>query len=364
MWKVKENSKEKIRSIFSEACAKAEMFILNTKYCKTEAHFVKLDGNEVHIKATAGGERVLTILGHSDINLRFPNNPGYVDVNTKLIGPGAYEGDKTIKFALPPYIYVCQGRRSPRITHLEGVYAAFGFGDNRSFRTDVVDLSITGAKLTIVQGSTHRQLKQNDRISLSIHLSKDISIYSGAIVRHVDYSTFGVEFSPDLADSDITAILDWFHEKQEKVQKALTNCEDIDADATAIMEESLDEYVILLVTNDDELGVSLNQLLGNGRTFYCVAPDTPQLLDALDARPNLVIFHLSGDTIEKLTLKSLIESIPSETPVLLLGTEIDDDLLFELRLLFKAVTCEQWAPKKGRFLQQLVSGILRKKSQH
>jgi len=358
MSKVSEKNSEKIRSIFSDVCARRGLLILVTQYLKFESRFVHLDGNEIHAATETGSADALAILGIKDVKLRFPHKLDFMEASTNLIGLGTHEGEKTIKFALPSSIYTADGRQNSRITQLDGAYATFRIGGRRLIRADMVDLSATGARLTMTVDLPHSEFRVKDKIMLSINLSDDITINSGAIVRHVKNRTFGVEFNPGLSDSDMISISGWFFKRQEERENSADN---MDISAGTAISTAKGEGEILLVTPDDDLSASLGKLLGEKVKFRRVLPAIAPLQEALSKKPRLVILHMSDDsTIGRLLLKSLAENISSGLPTLLLGTGVDDEMLVETGLTCKAAFSVLWTPNKSLFLQRLVLGVLRR----
>ena len=359
MRKKSKKSKEEIRAIFEEACARRGLLIIVTTYLRYEAQFVHLDGNEVHASITTGGEHAMLSLGSSEVTLRFPSKLDFMEAITKLIGMGSHEGGKTIRFALPSFVFENDGRKSSRITQLGGAYATFRIG-SRIIRANIIDFSATGAKIAMAQELPHSEFRVGDRIMLSIFLSENISIASSAIVRHLKGGTFGAEFSPGLSDSDMISISSWFFRQMEKERELMAHRADMEARATGA-EEKPDEGGILFVTLDDELDKSLNQLFDADRKFHRVLPDATLLKNAISKAPRMVILHMADDSkMERLQLRALAEKIPQDVPILLLGTDIGGDLLFEISQTCKAAACFQWAPGRAVLLQRLVLGILKK----
>ena len=357
-------NKEEIRSIFEEACARRELLVLITRYLKFESNFVHIDGDEVHARTTTGGEDALKILGISELSLRFPYKLDFLEANTKMLGLGSHEGARTIRFALPTTIYANDGRRAPRITQLGKTYATFNLRGRYFIRANVIDLSVTGARLAMTEALPRSELRTNDRIMLSIYLPDDISINNGAIIRHIEDRNFGVEFSPSLPDSLIAFLSNWAFRKQEKERELKASRADQSAKAAMAVtekEKNTGEGGILFVTRDGRLNSALNKVIGEDRKFYRIEPIVADLITVLSKKPQLVILHVSNDsTAERWLLNSLAENIPWEIPTLLLGTGIENELLFEVSQECNVVASALWAPHNTLFLQRLVLGILRK----
>jgi len=366
------NKKEYIRSIFEEACARRELLVLVTKYLKFKSNFVHLDGDVVHARTTTGGEDALKILDVRDLGLRFhhPYKPDFLEANTIMLGLGFHEGFKTITFALPTTIYANDGRKAPRIK-LDNVQASFNLRGRWLIRANVIDLSCSGARLTsdMIESLPRNELRVNDRIMVSIYLPDGDSINNGAIIRHMENKDFGIEFNPELPGSLRHFLSTFALITQEKQRELMAERELMagraDQSAEAAMadakDKKTDECGILFVTRDDELNSALNDALGKDRKFYRIAPIDTDLLIALYQKPQLVILHASNSsTAERRLLKYLAQIIPWEIPTLLLGTDIENEVLFEIKHECNVVASALWTPRNTLFLQRLVLGILRR----
>jgi hypothetical protein len=355
-------NQDEIRSIFEDVCAERGLIILVSQYMKFEGNFVHLDGNEVHVRTLDGGEDALCILRVNDLNLRFPHKHVFMEANTKLIGLGMHEGAKTLRFSLPTAVFSMGGRKSPRITGLDDSHATISLKNRRLIKTGVADLSITGTKLALPEDLPQGEFIIKERIMLSIFVKKDISINSGAIVRHIGYRSLSLEFDPELPESVSDALSNWIFEKLEGPKPAATH----DGAGTGVathMDENEDDHVeggILLITRDDELDSVLKKLLGEDRPFYRVITEIEPLRKKISRKPHLVILHLADTSMnEKKLLQSLLGVIPTDLPILLLGTNVKFETMFELGSGWKVLSSISWMIEKGPFLQRLVLGILR-----
>ncbi|MCL1908188.1 MAG: PilZ domain-containing protein [Holophagaceae bacterium] len=358
--------KEEVREILEWVCLHQALLIISTQYLKFESNFVYLDGNEVHAKTVAGGEDALGILQVSNLDLRFPYKMNFIDASAKFIGLGNHGGSKTIRFTFPSSLAVQDDRYSARISDLGGGYATFNLASKVFIRANLIDISPTGVRMVSNADLSANKLKVNERIMLSIHLPDDLSINTGAIVRHVEYRTFGAEFSPDLPDSVLSALSNWAFKRQEEGQEQQSEREDLSDQAAAAMATSLnkkpgDGSGVVVITRDDEMDSTLSKLLSEGRSYYRIPPAMILMDYAMSRRPNLVIFHVDNDHFaERLLMRSLAQTVPPSTPILFLGTNIDPESLAELSQTCKAVTSLMWTPGKSIFLQRLALGITRK----
>jgi hypothetical protein len=360
-----------IRSIFEDVCAQRGLTILVSQYMKFEGNFVHLDGNEVHARTNDGGEDALCILRVNDLSLRFPHKHVFMEANTKLIGLGMHDGAKTIRFALPASVSEMGGRKSHRVTDLDGSHATLSLKNGRLIKTGLADLSVTGTKLALLEDLPPGEFKVKERVMLSVFVNKAITIYSGAIIRHVGYRSLAVEFDPELPESVSDVLSDWIFEKREgklrpaPLQGAIaTGSEatkgDTEEAETDAQEDGIAEGGILFISRDDGLDSVLKKLLGESRPYCRVKTEIEPLRKKIHRKPHLVILHLADGGMDEIKLlQSLVESIPADLPILLLGTNVKFETLFELGNGWKVLSSISWILEKGPFLQRLVLGILR-----
>jgi hypothetical protein len=236
-------------------------------------------------------------------------------------------------------------------------------------KASLADLSITGTKLALLEDLPPGEFKVKERIMLSLFVDKKISINSGAILRHIGYRSLALEFDPELPESASTALSNWIFEKKEGKPKpadhqggpatnagAATEAGEI---AGAEDDDSV-EGGILLISRDDSLDLVLKKLLGEDRPYCRVKTEIVPLKKKIPRKPHLVILHLADGGMDEIKLlQSLVEAIPSDMPILLLGTNVKFETLFELGNGWKVLSSISWMLEKGPFLQRLVLGILR-----
>jgi len=362
----KQNKNEKkIRQIFSESCNRRELLIIVTPYLRFESNFVHLDGNEIHARAMISQESAQYGLRISDLSLRFPYKSSFLEAPSKLMGFGIHEGHKTIKFSLPKVIYENDDRKHLRIESVGQIAATCSTPSLRFIQASLNDISSSGTQLTAREELSNGVLKVNDNIMLSIPLTHDITINNNAIVRHLNGRTFGVEFSPVLPNSIREPLTSWIFQKREETYDSLARSNEVASEKVVDGKGGDSGGGILLVTRDNEMYLALSKLLAEDKNFYHALPTIGSMKVALSNKPHLVILHMTNNKMEEKHLfKSLARTVKEETPILLLGTDIEFELLSELAQDFKAVSSIDWTPSKSLFLQRLVLGVLRRHYGH
>jgi len=360
---------EQIQNIFQDSCNRHELLIIVTPYLRFETNFVHLDGEEIYVRAMMNQESARYTLNTADLNLRFPYKFSFLEAPSKFLGFGTHDGQTIIKFSLPKVIYENDGRKNFRLELVAQLVATFNTPSLRFVQASVNNISATGAQLTAKEELSNGVLKINDKIVLSIPLTRDININNSAIVRHINGRTFGVEFNPDLPDSIQEPLTSWIFLKREEAYDLIARrSEEKKAVAKKVAdskENQDNEGGILLVTRDNDMYSALSKLLVEHNYFYHALPAIGSMKDALSKKPHLVILHMTNSKLEeKHLIKSLAEIVNEKVPIMLLGTDIEFEPLSQLGQELKAVSSIDWTPSKNVFLQRLVLGILRRHYGH
>jgi len=364
MAKVNRN-KEEIRNIFELACAKRTMLIFVTPYLRFESHFVHLEGNAVHVRVSKGEGDAIYFLRGGDLKLRFPHGYSFLEAPAKITGFGTHEDKRTMMVELPKEIYQNDDRKTFRVERVGNITATISTPKNEIVSASLLDVSAKGAKLSGRVLQMDKAMKVGDKIMLTIPIPKVATINCGAIVRHADGSTFGVEYVPNLDSSILDPLSSWVFRKQEE-EKDMQSLRDNKRDKVIIGPETdnpsnEDEGRVLLVTSDYEIEETFRRLIADEYLFLHSEPSVAALKLMLAKVPHLVILHLPANNIEKRRLmKSLAAMVPSNVPILLLGTEVDSGALFELGREWKAASSIAYVKERGMFVQKLIVGMVKR----
>jgi hypothetical protein len=352
---------EEILAILAKACSRRELLILATPYLRFESSFVAVQGEELHVLATMTREDAVYGLRTPDLKIRFPHGLGFYEAAVSSLGLGLHEGRRTIRVSIPKVIKENDQRVAYRVERVGRVPVTFGTPKANLHVAGLVDISTSGAQLHAQRDIPPGEVALEDRIALDIPLSDQISIHSGAIVRHLAGRRIGVQFTPKLPPGVEEPLSRWvFLRREEERERAARRLEESNAlefrVGTLVPEAS-----IILVSSDASLEASLRDVLKGIRPLTRLAPAVQELKEALLGGPSLVIFHISGAGLdERRRMKTLTEVAQRKVPTLLLGTHLDGASLFELSSEWKASSAMAWSPERTTFLQRLVQGILRR----
>jgi len=360
------HSKEEIRHIFEMVCGRRATLIFVTPDLRFESHFMHLAGNDVHVRVPAGKGDILNALKGTDMKLRFHYKSSFLEATAKILGFGQHEGIRTLTLDLPRELYENDDRKAYRVKRIGNVSATISAQQNTPVDVSLLDISITGAKLSAKGEGVNKNLKEGDKIWLTIPIPNVVTVDNSAIIRHASENSFGVEYVPKLTSDILEPFSKWVSKKQEEDRerqaiRAAQGDKAANGPETKKTHGKSDEGRVLIVTSDDEIERALRNLLSEWMTVFHSEPSVSAMKMTLAKMPHLVIMHISANYIEKKRLiKSLATMVPSSVPILLLGTDIDSGALLELGSEWKAASIA-WASEKAVLVQRLVVGIVNKK---
>ncbi len=352
---------EEILDILSKACGRRELLILATPFLRFESSFVALENGELHVLATMSREDAVYGLRTPDLKIRFPYGLGFYEASVASVGLGLHEGRRTVRVTIPKVLRENDQRVAFRVERVGRVPVTFSTSKAGLHVAGLVDVSTTGAQLHAQRDIPSEELKPGDRLVLDIPLSDQISIHSGATVRHLAGRRIGVQFTPKLPTDIEEPLSRWVflrrEEERERSARRLEQATAPDLRVGALVPETS----IILVSPDPHLEASLREVLQDVRPVIRLAPAVQELKEALLCRPSLLIFHVEGTSLdERRRLKTLCELAQRKAPILLLGTSVDGATLFELSNEWKASSAMVWSAERTLFFQRLVQGILRR----
>jgi hypothetical protein len=345
---------ETARGILTSACEAKEMLFLVTPYLKYESNFLRLEGEELHVRVTMGVEEANFGLRTSDLVLRFPHATRFLQGRTRMLGFGLQEGRRTLRLELPKSLQDDEMRAAYRVERVGRVGVTFSTERFDIASGYLVNLSTTGAKLTAQQDFEDQKL--GSLISVSIPLSEEVRINSRCRILWAHGRSLGVEFHPTLPEAVLTPLTRWIFRKREEDR-------DIQArgPAAGMTRPGPLTGGVVLVSGSPELEALLRAGWAELPPLRRVGSAAQQLKEALAAGPDLLLFHLPGAGLDdRRRLRGLVENLGGRTPFVLLGTGVETDLLYELGTELKAASAVSLAEKPSPLFFRLLQGILRR----
>ena len=344
-----------IRRVLETACGSRELMILVTPYMRFETNFLALDAEAIQVRITMSAEEATYGLRSPELHFRFPNITRFLEGQTRLLGFGLLDGRRTLRLAIPKTLKDDEQRRAYRVERVGKVPVTFSTPRFELKSGVLLNISTMGARLLCPQEPLESVLKLEDPVAVSIPLTEEIHINNRAIVRWVQGKTVGVEFQPTLETEVLTPLSRWvFLRREEDKDRVGSFFGD-----TAPQGGKTPGMV--LVSSSQEMEDNLRELLVGLPPLKRVGASVQAVKEAMATGPTLVFFHVPDTGLDgRRRLKMLVEVLGGRIPFFLLGTQVENSMLFDLGNEHKAAAVYDLGSKPGSFFLRLVQGILRR----
>jgi hypothetical protein len=349
------NGETEIRKILETACGNRELMILVTPYMRFESNFLLLDADSVHARITMSAEEATYGLRSPDLRFRFPHTTRFLEARTKLLGFGLVESRRSLRLSIPKTLQDDEQRRAYRVERVGKISVTFSTPKFELKSGALVNLSTGGARLASSQEVLEHEFHSGDVIAVSIPLTDGILINNRAVVRWVHGKTMGVEFLPTLGTEVMTPLSRWVFQRREedKERVGLSFVESVPKLGRT--------SGLVLVSSSQELEDSLQELFTGLLPLYRVGSSLQVLKEAVAMTPALVFFHIPDASLDtRKRLKLFVEVLGGHIPFVLLGTQVENSVLFDLGSEHKAAAVYDLGSKPSSFFLRLVQGILRR----
>ena len=352
-----------IQDVLAQACLRNELVILVTAYLRFESFFVAVDRSELQVAATMSREDASFGLRGAELKLRFPVGLGFMEAPVKLLGLGLHEGRRTLRLSIPKLLQENDDRTEYRVDRVGRVTVTYGTPRGELLQASLVDLNTRGARIHAQRDLASTTLQPGSVLILSIPLDDDIQIEARGEIRHMGPRDIGLQFAPKLPEDVEAPLSRWVFKRREEDQERLALRRETSLRADRRLRPEGPSGIVF-VAADADLEAPLREIFQPIQPLMRIAPSAQALKDALAGSPPLVVFLVSGTSLdERRRLKALVELAVSRAPVLLLGTQLESAPLFELAGEWKAASAMSWNPARGLFLQRLAQGIIRRHTQ-
>ncbi|MBI4913150.1 MAG: PilZ domain-containing protein [Acidobacteria bacterium] len=350
-----------VREILQDACARREMLILVTPYLRFESSFAGLEGSELHALATMSRDDAVFGLKAPGLKIRFPHGLGFYEADVEMKGLGLLGQRRTLRLSIPSTLVENDQRVAYRVERVGRIGVTFSTPKPDLYQASLSDISVTGARLHASEDIPRQSLDVGQEIALTIPVQEGIIINGHALVRHLKGRSFGVEFRPPLPKTLLEPLSRWVFQRREEERERMARRLELGLQTGRPSGLSLPPRGIILVAAGEGLEHQLRIALPTTHPLARVAPTAQNLKEALQSRPALVILHLPGTSLDdRRRTKALAEIAAGRAPVLLLGSDMDGAVLFELASEWKASSALVWGPHRAPFFQRLVQGIIRR----
>ena len=350
-----------VREILEEACARREMVILVTPYLRYESSFAGLEKDTLHVLATMSREDAVYGLKIPGLKIRFPHGLGFFEAKVEMKGLGLFGQRRTLKLSLPTALLENDHRVAFRVERVGRVEVTFSTPRPDLYSASLSNISVSGARIHCQEDLAKEKLGVGDTLAITIPLANALNINGHAVVRHMAGRSFGVEFKPPLPQDILEPLSRWVFKQREDELERLSRRLELGPEGGRPQGPSLPSKGILLVSSDEGLEAQLREAVPSTHPFSRILPTAQAVRECLLSEPAMALLHLRAVNLdERRRAKALTEILIGKCPVLLLGTDVEGSVLFELATEWRASSALVWSPQRGAFFQRLVQGIIRR----
>jgi len=351
-----------IRDVLDQVCARNEILILSTPYMRFESSFLRLEEGLFHAHASMDLEDAKYGLRSPDLKIRFPHAANFLEGATRLLGLGRAQGRPSLQLAIPATLDDGDYRRAYRAERVGRVPVTFSSRKYDLLLGTLVNVSTSGLRLFLNRSYEPDELLVEDLIHVAFSLSDSIRVNTTVKVRFIRDKVFGAEFRPALEGPLLDDLARWVFQRRE---------EDLAAHGrTLALEEAARREVrgdanapaeLVLISGSAALGEQLAGLLPGDPPLRRLAPTIQSVRELGSGVRALAIFHVDSPSWEtRKRIKALAEALPPNMPLVLIGTGVENGLLFELGSETKAVWTYPLPSNPGSIFPRLLQGIFRK----
>lgn len=350
------NSADEIRRILGGACDGRELLFLVTPYVRFESNFLQLEREALHIRITMGLEEATYALRSSDLRIRFPSSTGFLEGPTKALGFGMLDERRTLRLAIPKSLKDDEQRGTFRVERVGRVEVTFSTAQYQLDGGTLSNLSATGARINCNHDPAALGIEPGSILRISIPLSEDLRIEGPAAVRWRSNRALGLQFDPPLPMAVLEPLNRWVFLKREELLERATR-----APLAARPTEAGPPKGVVLLSSQASMEEALRTGWGDLPPLTRVSPVAQTLKDALSQAPLLLIFHLPDAKLDtRRRFKGLAEAAGTRIPLLLVGTDIPQETLFELGTELKASSVYGLNGPPPPLFYRLVQGMLKR----
>lgn len=349
-----------LTAALDEMAERKGFLMVATPYLSFPGRVLERRGGELLVRATMSRDFMLKTLGDQGFRLRMPWGLGMAAAQTRLLGLEEIEGKRVLRVPVPERFVEDEPRRAFRVGSVGQSRAVINPGGDLLLKASLDNLSTHGACLFVTESLPAEGLIVNRPLRFSLVLEQGPSLdLEGRLIQQ-DGQLLGVAFDPPPSPTTLALLEAWLGPRIDEARRRWENRAELRAMADqAARPRTLPEGVLLL-SRDAGLLAQMGEALGDRLSLRSCGLALAPLKEALETPPQAIVVPWSGGGLQaRHTIRSLAESFPAGTPVVVLGLEADyggRDLALEL----KQATYVAQTTVRGAFFARLLEGLVRK----
>lgn len=349
-----------LQEALTDLCDRKQLLLLATPYLSFESRFIERVGPDLRIRATMSRNVVRHALAQNALHIRFQWGLSFYAGATRIL---AYEeGDKTkfLRITAPSLLAPDDLRKAHRVEQVGRSTGALGSQDLDLVRMSLENITVHGIGVFCMEPLPPNGFQVGRRVDISLSLERGPQLKAQGRICHGTGQALGICFTPDLSPQQLEALTPWLEPRLEEAQRRWDDRATLLAHAERAAQPKAPAGGILLVSNDPELQAALTAAAGS-HPVRCVQPALAPFKAAMEQQPPyLLVLSITGGMEESHRLRALLESVPRQCPMVLLGSGPD---LTNLRVLASALKATLFLDRNtlnSAFFHRLILGLIRK----
>jgi hypothetical protein len=343
-----------------DLCARRQTLYLATPYFSFESRFLERIGPDLKIRATMSRNAVQHTLAKAALRLRFPWGLTQLGGPTRVLDYEEAEGGRFLRLAVPPALSRDDQRRACRLERTGRSTGVLGSRDLTLVKCTLESLSTLGTGVFCMEPLPADGFQMGQPLDLSLSLEQGPEIQARARVCHCEGQALGLSFSPPLSGATMDLLTAWLQPRLEAAQRQWEDRASLRSQAERAARPRPAPQGILLASGDPDLRTRVGSALEE-LPLRWVWPALAPFREALETQPpRVLLLVLSGGMEESHRLRTLLEAVPPQAPMLALGIGSDLDQARALAIELKATLFVDRRTLESNFFKRLVLGLIRK----
>jgi len=344
-----------------ELCDRKQTLYLATPYFAFESRFLERVGPDLEVRATMSRDAVRHALAKNPLRMRFPWGLTMFGGPTRILDYQERERSRFLRIAVPAVLAPDDQRRAFRLERTGRSTGALGSRELHLVKCTLENVSTLGIGVFCLEPLPPDGFRLGQELQVSLTLEQGPEIKASGRIAHSNGQVLGIAFSPPLAGTDLEKLTGWL---QPRLESALRHWEDranLRRQAERAARPRLAPEGILLASGDPVLQAQVTAAIDGAAPLRWVWPAMAPFREAMECHPpRVLVLSVRGGMEESRRLRTLLESVPPQCPVVALGTGPDLDLARALAAEFKATLFVDRKTLDSVFFKRLMVGLIRK----
>ena len=350
-----------LEEALAELCERRQTLYLATPYFSFESRFLERLGPDLKVRATMSRNVVQTALARSALRLRFPWALTLFGGPTRILAYEETDGSRFLRISVPPVLAPDDQRRAVRLERTGRSGGALGSRDSYLVKCSLETISHLGAGLFSMEPIPADGFQPGQSVDISLNLEQGPELQATGRICHTSSQALGLVFAPPLAGARLEQLQGWLQPRLENAQRLWDERANLRSQAERAVRPRLAPEGLLLASGDPGLRATVAAALGGVPAMRWVWPAVAPFREALDLQPPYVLLlPIAGGMEERYRLRSLLEAVPPQCPVVALGMGGNLDQTRALAAELKATLFVDQKTLNSTFFQRLILGLIRK----